>query len=37
MLLLVLPMLGMDIVGHIVSPLVDRIAVFILGIFGISN
>jgi Zn-dependent protease len=37
MLLLVLPMLGMDIVGHIVSPLVDRIAVFILGIFGIRS
>ena len=37
MLLLVLPMLGVDIIGHIVSPLVDRIAVFILGIFGISS
>ena len=35
-LLLVLPMLGADVVGHIISPLVDRIAVFILGIFGIS-
>jgi len=37
MLLLVLPMLGLDIVGHIVSPLVNRIAVLILGIFGLTG
>jgi hypothetical protein len=37
MLLLVLPMLGLDIVGHIVSPIVNRIAVLILGIFGLAG
>ena len=34
-LLLVLPALGLNIVGHLVSPLVDHIAAGLLGIFGI--
>jgi Zn-dependent protease len=34
-LLLVLPALGVNIVGHLVSPLVDHIVAGLLGIFGI--
>jgi Zn-dependent protease len=34
-LLLVLPQFGLDIVGHIVSPLVEAIARLFLGIFGL--
>lgn len=34
-LLLVLPQFGLDIVGHIVSPLVEAIARLFLGIFGV--
>jgi hypothetical protein len=32
---LVLPQFGLDIVGHIVSPLVEAIARLFLGIFGL--
>ena len=34
-LLLVLPMLGINVVGHLVSPLVDRLATGLLGLFGV--
>jgi Zn-dependent protease len=34
-LLLVLPALGADVIGHLVSPLVDRIATLMLALFGI--
>ena len=34
-LLLVLPMLGINVVGHLVSPLVDRLATGLLGLFGL--
>jgi len=34
-LLLVLPALGLDVVGHVVSPVVDGIAKALLGLFGI--
>ena len=34
-LLLVLPLIGLNVVGRIVWPLVDRIAAMLLGIFGI--
>ena len=36
-LLLVLPALGINIVGRLVSPIVDRIATILLGIFGLSG
>ena len=36
-LLLVLPALGINIVGRIISPIVDQIASLILGIFGLSG
>jgi len=36
LLLLVLPAIGINVVGHIVSPLVDRLATALLGLFGIS-
>jgi Zn-dependent protease len=34
-LLLVLPALGVNVVGHVVSPLVDRIAIAMMHLFGI--
>jgi hypothetical protein len=34
-LLLVLPALGVNVVGHVVSPIVDRIAGAMLALFGI--
>lgn len=34
-LLLVLPALGVNVIGHMVSPLVDRIAIAMLRLFGI--
>jgi Zn-dependent protease len=34
-LLLVLPALGINVVGHLVSPLVDRLATSLLGLFGL--
>ena len=37
LLLLVLPLAGINIVGRVVSPIVDSLAVFILGIFGLSG
>jgi hypothetical protein len=36
MLLLVLPALGVNVVGHLVSPIVDRIVAALLGIFNIA-
>ena len=36
-LLLVLPMAGVNIVGHLVSPIVERITSVLLGIFGLST
>jgi Zn-dependent protease len=36
MLLLVLPALGVNVVGHLVSPIVDRITAALLGIFNIA-
>jgi Zn-dependent protease len=36
-LLLVLPALGMDVVGHVVSPVVDWIAGMLLGLFGLRT
>jgi Zn-dependent protease len=35
LLLLVLPMVGINVVGHIVSPVVDKLATGLLGLFGI--
>jgi len=35
-LLLVLPALGINVVGRLVSPLVDHLAIGLLGLFGIS-
>ena len=35
LLLLVLPMLGINVVGHVVSPIVDKLATALLGAFGI--
>jgi len=35
-LLLVLPALGINVVGRLVSPLVDHLATGLLGLFGIS-
>jgi len=34
-LLLVLPALGINVVGHVVSPVVDSITTGLLGLFGI--
>jgi Zn-dependent protease len=34
-LLLVLPALGINVVGHLVSPLVDRLATGLLSLFGV--
>jgi hypothetical protein len=31
----VLPALGLNVVGHVVSPIVDRLAIGLLGLFGI--
>jgi Zn-dependent protease len=36
-LLLVLPMAGVDVVGHVVSPLVDNLAIGLLSVFGIHS
>jgi Zn-dependent protease len=36
-LLLVLPALGMDVVGHVVPPVVDWIAGMLLGLFGLRT
>jgi Zn-dependent protease len=36
MLVLVLPMIGVNVVGHVISPLVDRLATILLGLFGLS-
>ena len=35
LLLLVLPMVGINVVGHLVSPIVDKLATGLLGAFGI--
>jgi len=35
LLLLVLPMVGINVVGHVVSPIVDKLATGLLGAFGI--
>ena len=36
-LLLVLPALGVNVMGHLVSPIVSRITAVLLGIFGLST
>lgn len=35
LLVLILPMIGINVVGHVISPLVNRLAMALLGLFGL--